>query len=295
MRSMTGFGQASGENERHAVTVTLRGVNHRFLELRLHLADEHRSSEEAMRALLASRLARGRVESTVEVRPLAPPEARVRVDREVVRAAHDAVEALVAEKLVAGGLVAGDLLRLPEALVVERSGDRWEEADDELLLAVTGTALAQMVAAREAEGASLRQILTQRVAALEEVVAALSAERDRVRAATGEALRARLADLLADRGIDEARLAQEAAILVEKSDVAEELDRLGAHCSHFRELLGGADAADAVGKRMDFLAQEIGRELNTVGAKCRDAAMTRAVLDGKLLCEQLREQVQNVE
>lgn len=289
---MTGFGQAAGDNERYAVTVTLRGVNHRFLELRLQLADEQRASEEAVRGLLSSRLSRGRVEVSVEVRSLAPTAAQVRVDHEVVAVAHRAVEELVTEGLVAGGLAAGDLLRLPEALVVERSAASWTEADGELLLTVTAAALEQMVAARAAEGEGLRRILEQRVGALGEVVETLGDERRRVREAAAEALRTRLDDLLADSDLDPARLAQEAAILVEKSDIAEELDRLGSHCRHFRELLAGDGP---VGKRLDFLAQEISRELNTVGAKCRDATMTRAVLDGKLLCEQLREQVQNVE
>lgn len=292
MRSMTGFGQASGENARHAVTVTVRAVNHRFLELRLALGDDYRASEEALRALFAGELARGRIDAVVEVRPLAARAARVRVDREVVRAAHAAVEELFESGLVGEKLTAGDLLRLPEALAVDRDHDLWDPADQALLIRVAGEALAQLVAAREAEGAALQAVLARRLDELAAVVETLTGLREATRAPAFESLRARLDELLGAAGVDPARLAQEAALLVERSDVAEELDRLGSHCRHFRELLAAPGAA---GKRLDFLAQEIGRELNTVGAKCRDAAMTRAVLDGKLLCEQLREQVQNVE
>ena len=292
MRSMTGFGQASAENARHAVTVTVRAVNHRFLELRLALGDDYRASEERLRGLFAGELARGRVDALVEIRPLAARAARVRVDREVARAAHAAVEELFASGLVGEKLSAGDLLRLPEALAVERDHDLWDPADQALLLGVAGEALIQLVAGREGEGAALQVVLARRLDELAAVVETLTGLREASRAATMESLRARLDELLGAAGVDPARLAQEAALLVERSDVAEELDRLGSHCHHFRELLA---AAGAVGKRLDFLAQEIGRELNTVGAKCRDAAMTRAVLDGKLLCEQLREQVQNVE
>ncbi len=292
MRSMTGFGQATAENARHAVTVTVRAVNHRFLELRLALGDDYRASEERVRGLFAAELVRGRVDAVVEIRPLAPRAARVRVDREVVRAAHAAVEELFAGGLVGERLSAGDLLRLPEVLVVERDHDLWDAADQALLLAVAGEALAQVVAAREGEGAALQAVLAQRLDELAATVETLAGLREASRAAALDALRARLDELLGAAGVDPARLAQEAALLVERSDVAEELDRLGSHCRHFRELLAAPRAA---GKRLDFLAQEIGRELNTVGAKCRDAAMTRAVLDGKLLCEQLREQVQNVE
>lgn len=292
MRSMTGFGQATGENLRHAVTVTIRAVNHRFLELRVHLGDDYRASEETLRAALAAELERGRVDVTVGVRPLAQRAARVRVDREVVRAAHLAVEELFEGGLVGEKLTAGDLLRLPEALVVERDPDLWDAADEALLLEAGRTALAQLVAAREHEGETLSAVLERRLDELAVVVGRLAELRGIASAAMAESLRARLAEALGAAGIDPARLAQEAAILVERSDVAEELDRLGSHCRHFRDLLG---RRGAVGKRLDFLAQEIARELNTVGAKCRDAAMTRAVLDGKLLCEQLREQVQNVE
>lgn len=292
MRSMTGFGQAGGESARHAVTVTIRAVNHRFLELRLALGDDYRASEEALRSLLGRELTRGRVDAVVEIRALAARAARVRVDREVVRAAHAAVEELFEGGLVGEKLTAGDLLRLPEALVVERDHDLWDAADQALVLEVAGEALAQLVAAREAEGAALAAVLARRLDELAAVVETLTRLREASRQATLDTLRARLDELLGASGIDPARLTQEAALLVERSDVAEELDRLGSHCRHFRELLVAPGAA---GKRLDFLAQEIGRELNTVGAKCRDAAMTRAVLDGKLLCEQLREQVQNVE
>jgi uncharacterized protein (TIGR00255 family) len=289
---MTGFGQTSGENARHAVTVTIRAVNHRFLELRLALGDDYRGSEEALRALFAGELTRGRIDAVIEVRPLIERPARVRVDREVVRAAHAAVEELFASGLVGEKLTAGDLLRLPEALAVERDHDLWDPADQALLLAVAGQALAQLVAGREAEGAALQAVLARRLDELAAVVETLTGLREGARAAAFASLRTRLDELLGAAGVDPARAAQEAALLVERSDVAEELDRLGSHCRHFRELLA---APGATGKRLDFLAQEIGRELNTVGAKCRDAAMTRAVLDGKLLCEQLREQVQNVE
>jgi uncharacterized protein (TIGR00255 family) len=289
---MTGFGQATGENARHAVTVTVRAVNHRFLELRLHLGDDYRASEETLRSALAAELERGRVDGTVGVRPLAQRAARVRVDREVVRAAHLAIEELFEGGLVGEKLTAGDLLRLPEALVVERDPDLWDVADEAVLLEVGRTALAQLVAAREHEGETLRAVLERRLDELAVVVTRLAELRGIASTAMAESLRARLAEALGATGIDPARLAQEAAVLVERSDVAEEIDRLGSHCRHFRDLLG---RRGAVGKRLDFLAQEIARELNTVGAKCRDAAMTRAVLDGKLLCEQLREQVQNVE
>lgn len=292
MRSMTGFGQARGENARHALSVTLRSVNHRYLELRLHLADEQQASEAELRQLLTAELERGRVEVGVEIRPTGPRRARVRVEREVVMAAHSALEELLEGGLIAERLTAGDLLRVPEALVVEPLPERWDDDDRRLLRQVAARALAELVAARRTEGEAIQAVLAERLAELAAVAQRLAELRLGVREEIAAALAARVEELLDGRTLDEARLAQEVALLAERSDVAEELDRLSSHVEHFRELL---ERTGAVGKRLDFLAQELFRELNTLGAKARDAAMTRAVLDGKELVEQLREQVQNVE
>lgn len=315
MRSMTGFGQATGSNPEHAVTVTLRTVNGRFLELKVRLGDEYRASEAALRELLEGELSRGRVDAAVEVQPVGERSVTVRVHRPVVMAAHAALEELVDGGLIAEKLTAGDLLRLPEALRVEVAADRWQEADHELLLEVAGRALTQLVESRRHEGAKLASVLLDRVGELAAVVARLGDLAAGARESLMTDLRGRLEDLLqrfggaeggavgddaetaepaqaAARNLDPGRLELEVALLVEKGDVTEELDRLTAHIEHFRHL---AEGAGAVGKRLDFLSQEILRELNTVGSKCRDAAMTRQVLDGKVLCEQLREQVQNVE
>jgi uncharacterized protein (TIGR00255 family) len=292
MRSMTGYGEASGENARHGVTVSLKAVNHRFFDLVLRLGDELRSSEQALRDVLGKEISRGRVEARVEVRPVAERKATVQVHMGVVREAHAAVHQLVDAGLVERGLSAGDLLRLPEAFRVEVAAEEWSSEDHELLLRVAGHAVTQLVAGRELEGANLAAVLEERARALDGIVARLDALRGPVREELGTALRRRLAELLAGQPLDEARVAQEVALLVDRSDVSEEIDRLRSHLDHFRSVLRDTGPA---GKRLDFLTQEVFRELNTLGAKCRNAEMTRAVLDAKVLCEQIREQVQNVE
>ncbi|HYN22206.1 MAG TPA: DUF1732 domain-containing protein, partial [Thermoanaerobaculia bacterium] len=214
------------------------------------------------------------------------------VNMGVVREAHAAVHQLVEAGLVERGLAAGDLIRIPEAFKVEVASEEWDSGDHELLLRVAGEAVAQLVAGRELEGANLSAVLNERLRALEEVVARLDALRGPVREELGASLRRRLNELLAGQALDEGRIAQEVALLVDRGDVSEEIDRLRSHLDHFRSVLKDAGPA---GKRLDFLTQEIFRELNTLGAKCRNAEMTRAVLDAKVLCEQMREQVQNVE
>ena len=292
MRSMTGYGESSGENARHAIAVSLKAVNHRFLDLQLRLAEEARSSEPVLRERFGRELERGRVEVRVEVTTLGERKVDVHVHMGVVQAAYAATHQLVEAGLVDRGLAAGDLLRLPEAFRVEVSGDAWSEDDQELLLRVAGEALAQLVASREREGASLAGIFQERLQALEQVVQRLDALRGPARDEMVAAFHKRLGEMLEGKPVDEARLAQEAALLVDRSDVSEEIDRLRSHLDHFRSVAGGKEAS---GKRLDFLTQEIFRELNTLGSKCRNSEMTRAVLDAKVLCEQIREQVQNVE
>jgi uncharacterized protein (TIGR00255 family) len=292
MRSMTGYGEASGENARYGITMSVRAVNHRFLDLQLRIGEELRGSEAALRDAIGREVTRGRVEARVEMRPVAERKATVQVNMGIIREAHAAVHQLSEAGLVERGFSAGDLLRLPEAFRVELADKEWSGEDDELLLSVTRNAVAQLVAGREQEGASLAAILDEKLRGLEDAVARLDALRVPVREEIAAALRRRLAELLAGQAVDEARIAQEAALLVDRSDVSEEIDRLRSHVEHFRAV---TRETGAIGKRLDFLTQEVFRELNTLGAKCRNAEMTRAVLDAKVLSEQIREQVQNVE
>ena len=289
---MTGFGQASATGPRHQIAVTLRSVNAKFLDLALRVKEEYRGVEPRLRALLEGELRRGRVEAAVELRPLAPLPARVVVQTEVVRALHEACDDLEARGLLAGRLQMGDLLRLPEVVQVQMAPDSLDDDEADLVVRTAEEALAQMVAARDLEGVTLSRVLGERLGELQAAAGRLRARAPEVRGELHEGLRRRVRELLAGPAVDELRLAQEVALLAERSDVVEELDRLDGHLRHFAGLLA---EPGALGKRLDFLAQEILRELNTLGAKCRDGEMTRTVLDAKVLCEQLREQVQNVE
>jgi len=292
MRSMTGYGEASGENARHGITVSLRAVNHRFLDLQLRTGEELRGSEAALRDVIGKEVSRGRVEARVELRPIAERKATVQVNMSVIREAHVAVHQLVENGLIERGLSAGDLMRLPEAFRVDLGVEEWTPEDEELLLRVTREAVAQLVASRQKEGTSLVAVMEEKLRGVDDAVARLDTLRGPVREEMAAALRRRLAELLNGQPLDETRVAQEVALLVDRSDVSEEIDRLRSHVEHFRAVMKESAAA---GKRLDFLTQEVFRELNTLGAKCRNAEMTRAVLDAKVLCEQIREQVQNVE
>jgi uncharacterized protein (TIGR00255 family) len=289
---MTGFGQASGGDDRHRVTVGLRSVNGKFLDLSCRLREEHRGLEPALRATLESELHRGRIDATVEIRSRIPRPADVEVQMEVVRALHAASHELAEKGFIATELRLADLLGLPEVVEVRVAPDRLEHDDEALVLDVCRRALDQLVEARETEGTRIATMLEERLDELERLAASLAGRLAGVRDRLREGLERRLADLLGDRELDQGRLAQEVALLVDRTDVTEETDRLGAHLAHFREVMAGPGP---MGKRLDFLSQELLRELNTIGAKARDAELTRHVVDAKVVCEQLREQVQNVE
>lgn len=292
MRSMTGYGEAAGENARHRLTVRVRSVNHRSLDLVLRLPETCRRDAETVRRRLAKRLHRGRVELTVDSRFLGEPEVELRVHR-------DAVERLTAASAdwrqrgwIETGMTAGDLVRLPGVVELQPREELWEEEDRGLLLQLVDEAAAALDAARRREGEALRPVVTARLQVLREVCRTLEERRQEIADRLSGELRERLALLLAEMEIDAARLAQEAAILVDKSDVREELDRLAAHLEHFEQ---ASDESGPMGKRLDFIAQEIGRELNTIAAKARDADLAQLVVRGKTACEQIREQLQNVE
>jgi uncharacterized protein (TIGR00255 family) len=290
--SMTGFGRAERESLRQRIEVSVRSVNHRFLDLVLRLPEDMRPLEGAVRSLAIERLGRGRVELKVNTEILAGAPVKVELHRAVAEALGEQVRHLVRAGILEEGLTAGDLLRLPDVVRLRAPGTAWLEADGALALEAVGEALDGLVAARRAEGARLREVLVERLAELAVWSARLAELRGRVRSTLHEALRSRLLELLGDSGLDERVVVQEAALLVERSDVQEELDRLSSHLAAFEDCLQGGGP---VGRKLDFLSQELHRELNTLGSKCRDTEMAAAVVEAKLVCEQIREQVQNLE
>jgi uncharacterized protein (TIGR00255 family) len=290
--SMTGFGSASGESARQRVMVEIRTVNHRGLDLVLRLKDICRAAEPELRSMLKERLHRGRVEVTVNVEPVGQPQLAAEIDRGLATALARLAEELRRDGLAEGTLRPGDLLRVPALVRIGPQEAGWTEEDEALLRAVARRALDQALASRQAEGASLEQELRNGLDRLRELVASLEARRPEVTQHYLRLLQERLRSLVGDALPDRQRLEQEVALLVEKSDVNEELERLRAHLEQGESIFAGEPPT---GRRLDFLLQEILRELSTVGAKCRDLDMIRTVMDARLQSEQMREQVQNVE
>lgn len=292
---MTGFGAAAGAVGPLRVSVELRTVNHRFFNPSLKLPAVFTRWEGEVRELLRQRIARGHVTAVVRIDRDAASSGAV-VNEERFGAFVAQLRSLQEKYALDGPLDIATVLRMPEVIAAaageEEAGSQGSAAE---LLAVVEGALASLMRMREEEGRRLAAFLIDRVTVVEEALARVAgrapvrllAQRDRLRAAVRE--------LLDGAGVDEQRLAQEIAILADRLDVSEELDRFRSHVAAFRSALAEASKGEAVGKRLGFLLQEMLREANTTGSKANDADMLRDVVLVKEELERIREQVENLE
>ena len=292
VRSMTGFGRAEATGESIAVAVEARSVNHRHLDVALRLPRSLASLELDARRVVQSRLERGRVDITVQVTPLGGGAQRVQIDAALAREYVARARTLAMELGLEGAPNLTWVLERPGVVRVEEPELADPGAPWPLLAEALGRALDELVARRTAEGERLVEALRTLHAELTTAVDQVAARAPATAARREERLRERLRALLAETAIDEARVVTEAAIWADKSDVTEELARLRAHLSEFTLLL---DKGGPVGRPLDFLIQELNREVNTVASKADDLEMSQAALAAKGVLEKIREQVQNLE
>jgi uncharacterized protein (TIGR00255 family) len=296
IKSMTGFASLTHEDERATIGVTIRAVNHRFLDLQLRIPQSLAESESRVRALLQKRLARGRVELaiTVQLRTVAAPA--VELNAEFANALSAALDQARERGLVSGTLTPGDLLRLPQAITIR---DRPVEADPaveaQLVTSVESAveqALADLDAMRVREGDHLRADLDTRRQMLASLIAQLAAAADGGRGALELRLQERVREISFELPIDQAMIAQEIVRVAARSDISEEVTRFRAHLAHWQALQEGDESC---GRKLDFLLQEMNREVNTIGAKADGVRVSELIINAKAELEKMREQVQNVE
>jgi uncharacterized protein (TIGR00255 family) len=296
IKSMTGFASLTHEDERATIAVTVRAVNHRFLDLQLRVPQAYGDVEPRVRTLLQKRLARGRVEVgiSVQVRDQGVPTVELNMD--VAHALSAAIEQARAKGLVSGTLSPGDLLRLPQAIAVR---ERSVEADPALeariassIEAAVEQALADLDAMRVREGAHLATDLDARRMMLVDLIEHLRLAADQGRGALETRLRERIEELRMELPVDHAMIAQEIVRAAARSDIAEEVTRFRAHLAHWRSL---TDADEPCGRKLDFLLQEMNREINTIGSKADGIHVSELIINAKAELERMREQVQNVE
>lgn len=294
IKSMTGFASLTRDEASATISVSVRAVNHRFLDLQLRVPSSLAGLESRLRAVVPQHAARGRIELAVTVQTRRQAIMDVEVNDAVVEGLAAALERARERGLVAGTLTPGDVLRFPQAVTIrERAEDA--EIDPSLAPAVEAAvvaALQELDRMRTSEGAHLRADLDGRRAQLGDLF-------ERAARAAGEgaaALRARLSErvkeLQADVGADENAVAQEIVRFANRSDITEETVRFRAHLEHWRAL---SDAPEPCGRKLDFLLQEMNREVNTLGSKAEGPGVPELVVSLKAELEKMREQIQNVE
>jgi uncharacterized protein (TIGR00255 family) len=287
IRSMTAFARADGAQQGAELSWELRSVNHRYLEVFVRLSDELRAMEPLVRERVNGRLGRGKVECVLRSRWAPRQAAALELDRERLRAVLDACREIETRSAEAASPGVIELLSWPG---VVREPEPDTGTAQQQALALLDQALDELIANREREGAQIRQLLFARLDGIEEQVAAVRSRLPEVRQKIREKLTSRVAELT-DK-VDNDRLELELVMLAQKMDVDEELDRMQGHVTETRRVL---ERDEPIGRRLDFLMQEFNREANTLASKSADGETTAAAVELKVLIEQMREQVQNVE
>jgi uncharacterized protein (TIGR00255 family) len=292
--SMTGFGRARREVDGLGLEVEVRSVNHRHLDLRVRLPRVLVDQESAVKKRLQKGLSRGKVDLTVSL-TMANAAPTLEIDETIVSQYVEVSDRLRARHSLPAPLDVASLLGLPGVTrFVEAELDSTELIEP--LSSAIEEALAAMVEMRATEGASLAAEVEGRLSQIEELAKDFDGRAEEVLAVAKQRLTKRAEQIKRDVGLlDEARLHQEIVIAADRLDITEELVRLQSHVAQFRETLASGASGKPVGRRLDFLLQELGREANTVGSKANDAPLAQDVVEMKTELERIREQVQNIE
>jgi len=296
IKSMTGFASVSREDDRTTIAVTVRAVNHRYLDLQLRSPQALASIEVELRALVGRHVARGRVELSVSLQFRQAAGVDVELNPVFAEALEAALEQARERGLISGAMTPGDLLRMPQAITIR---DRQPADDEESQAAITASAreaieqaLVALDSMRSREGDQLRADLDGRRAAVASLVERIAVAADEGRAAMEQRIAERVSELRAELQADETAVAQEIVRMAARSDISEEVERFRGHVTHWSAL---ADSAEPCGRKLDFLLQEMNREVNTMGSKADGLRVSELIIAAKAELEKMREQVQNVE
>ena len=289
--SMTGYGRAGALLHGRDIKVELRSVNARFFEYSSRLPRSCAFMEDKLKQLVASRVSRGKVELSLSLQTVTAADTVVTVNWQLAQGYRTALNAMSERMDLKNDVTVGMLARFPDVLTQTAAPTNEEELWQDVQ-SVAGQALDAFVAMRATEGEKLKEDVSGRLTTIEALVAQIEKDSAGRVQAYSEKLYARLQELLGDRNIDEARLVTEAAIFADKTAIDEETVRLHSHVGQYREIL---ELNEPIGRKLDFLTQELNRESNTIGSKCQDVAITRLVVELKSEIEKIREQIRNIE
>lgn len=291
LRSMTGYGRAIDIVNGREVLVEIKSVNHRYYEFSSRLQRAYGYLDEKLKNLLNGKVSRGKVEVAITVTSCELAETVVEINNEVAKQYVDALRNANKELLLNDDIRLSTMIKLPDVFIAKR------RVEDEnviwgCVMPVAQQALDKFISMREIEGEKMREDIFSRLKKIEGMVSFVEEKSPNVTASYREKLYNKISELLGDRNVDEQRILTEAAIFADKTCTDEETVRLRSHISQFRDLI---NSSETVGKKLDFLVQEMNREVNTIGSKAQDIDITRMVVDMKAEIEKVREQIQNIE
>ena len=291
MNSMTGYGRSRQVLDGREITVEIRSVNHRYLEYSARIPRMYGYLEEKLKTFLQSSVSRGKVEVTVTIQNLTGGDTVVQINQALAKGYLDAMRSQAEYLGLKDDLTLSTLTRFNDVFTLQKL-----EEDQQVIWSgveqVATQALNQFLEMRRREGDRLKQDITQKLAVLAEHVAAVEEQSPKTVAAYRQQKQKKMEELLADRCIDQQRILMEAGLYAEKIAVDEETVRLKSHLDQFAQMM---EQPGPVGRKLDFLVQEINRETNTIGSKAQDLAVTRRVVEMKSEIEKIREQIQNIE
>ncbi|HEY5585544.1 MAG TPA: YicC/YloC family endoribonuclease [Ruminiclostridium sp.] len=292
VRSMTGFGRGTYSDDGKEFTVEIKSVNHRYIDFYIKLPRQIGFLEERVREVVSKSLFRGKVDIFISFEDRSDDSRSVTLDEALASAYIQAVEKLKDKYNLKDDLSVSLVSKFPDVLRIEKNEDDEEQLWDVLNKALE-VAISSLVQMREKEGNELRTSLLQKADYIEEIISQISIRSPKVVIEYKQKLENRIKEILNQQTIDENRIAMEVAIFADRCGIDEELVRLGSHLIQLRDIL--SIKKQPVGRKLDFLVQEINREINTIGSKSNDIIITKNVLELKSETEKIREQIQNIE
>lgn len=291
MKSMTGYGRGEAQSGQYRVAVEMRSVNHRYLEISLRLPKQLNMLEEALKKQVQAVLSRGKTDVYLNLEQPGGKKVELTLDKELAIAYHNSLKQVAELTKLPLIVKAQDLAAFPGVLTQEAAADDVEEIASLASAALT-EALTRLLEMREREGQSLMADIAARIACVRALAREIAGASPTALTEQQQKLHRRIGELLGDVSVDEARFANEVAYLADKTDISEELTRLLSHCAQAEAAF---ELVEPVGRRLDFLLQEMNRESNTIGSKTNSLFISNLVIEMKSELEKIREQVQNIE
>lgn len=291
LKSMTGFGRMQEVINNREILVEIKAVNHRYYEFNSRVPRAYGYLDEKLKGFLNGRVSRGKVEVSVSIFNQEGADAAIEVNRSIADGYVSALRSVREELDLKDDLSLSSIMRLPDIFNVVKTAED-EEVIWQDVKTVASQALDKFINMRETEGSKMYEDISSRLNFIESVVGEIEKRSPEVNELYREKLYSKIKEIVGDRNIDDARILTEAAVFSEKTAVDEETVRLRSHIAQYRSLL---DSDEAVGRKLDFLTQEMNREVNTIGSKGQDIEITKMVVDLKSEIEKIREQIQNIE